>query len=252
MGHRAARHRPTIRIDRGERRWLVWATGAVVLLLTVAVVVLAVQLHAARRGPAQGDDPAARLHALQTEVSALRAENETLQRELAMARRGSAVDETASRELLASLAGKERELAALREELSFYKSMVDSDQAPAQGGLEIRDLRVTPGDGPHRYRYRLVLTSMARKKHTLRGRIELRVQGRRNGEREVLAGAALAGDGKASPPRYRFQYFQRLAGEFVLPDGFEPENVLVRVVPRGKRDAAVQQSFSWNSVTKGG
>ncbi len=243
------RHRPTIRIDRGERRWLPWVMGAVVVVLLAAVAIMAMQLHAARAGRPLADDPAPRLRALQQKVEALREENERLQRELAVARRGSAIDETAGRELAGSLAAKERELAALREELSFYKSMVDAGQG-GRDGIEIRTLEVTRAGDSGRYRYQLVLTSTAPKKRALRGRIELRVQGRADGERKTLDWPALAPDHK--PPRYRFQYFQRLAGEFALPDGFEPENILVKVLPRGSKRAAVQQSFSWNTVSKGG
>lgn len=243
------RHRPTIRIDRGERRWLPWLMGTVVVTLLAAVGLMAVQLHAARSGQGLAGGPAPRLRALQQRVEALREENERLQRELAVARRGNAIDETAGRELASSLAAKERELAALREELSFYKSMVDTGQG-GRDGIGIRSLEVTRAGGSGRYHYQLVLTSTAPKKRALRGHVELRVQGRAGGKRKILDWPALAPDHK--PPRYRFQYFQRLGGEFVLPDGFEPENILVKVLPRGSRRAAVQQSFSWHTVNKGG
>ena len=42
---------------------------------------------------------------------------------------------------------------------------------------------------------------------------------------------------------YSFKYFQQVEGDFVLPAGFEPLRVSVRLTPQG--GATVEQSFSW-------
>ena len=48
--------------------------------------------------------------------------------------------------------------------------------------------------------------------------------------------------------KFRFRYFQELAGTITLPEGFAPEKVIIEVKPQGKGDLpSVKQTFDWYS-----
>ena len=48
-----------------------------------------------------------------------------------------------------------------------------------------------------------------------------------------------------APSQFRFRYFQEIIVEIELPQGFQPENVVVEARPDGKKAKTVEESFSW-------
>ena len=49
--------------------------------------------------------------------------------------------------------------------------------------------------------------------------------------------------------KFRFRYFQDLAGSIALPEDFEPEKVTLHIKPEGKsKSDAVEQVFDWQAT----
>ncbi len=44
---------------------------------------------------------------------------------------------------------------------------------------------------------------------------------------------------------FSFRYFQNLEADLVLPEGFAPQRVIVKLTPKGKAVKAVEESFAW-------
>ena len=68
-----------------------------------------------------------------------------------------------------------------------------------------------------------------------------------NGAPVVLPVAQLASDaGLKTPIRFRFRYFEEIAAELTIPEGFRPSEVRVSARPDGQKAKTVEESFVWN------
>ncbi|HBS26107.1 MAG TPA: hypothetical protein DD827_03085 [Gammaproteobacteria bacterium] len=188
------------------------------------------------------------VEALQSKIEVLQQENDQLAKELAFAKRSSDIDKKANVALVDALTDREKKAAQTKEELGFYKNIV-SDKGIGKG-IEIRSFQVSKGNQATDYSYKLVLSRSGTKKKAVAGRVEIRVQGKKNGT-SVMLGWSNLRVGNASTPNFKFQYFQTLEGEIRFPVEFVPENVLVKVSAAGS-EQPVQQSYSWNAIVKGG
>jgi len=45
--------------------------------------------------------------------------------------------------------------------------------------------------------------------------------------------------------RFRFRYFQNINGELVLPDGFEPREVMIVAQSSGNNAQRLEKRFEW-------
>lgn len=127
-------------------------------------------------------------------------------------------------------------MAALEEQVAFYKRLL-SPKGVSQGlSVERFDLQST--GKPGQVQYRLLLTQVSSKTAEIAGRIEVRLVA---GGRTVIMPV---GDGQ-----FAFQYFQSLAGEWQLPTGMRPERVdIVLISSKGQR---IQKSFKWEVQGQG-
>ena len=68
---------------------------------------------------------------------------------------------------------------------------------------------------------------------------------------QVGAGAAEAAGSESSDPRtgsirFRFRYFQNIDGELTLPDGFEPEEIIVVAQSSGRNAQKLERRFAYS------
>jgi hypothetical protein len=149
------------------------------------------------------------------------------------------------------------EVAALTEEVTFYKSLM----APSSlaKGLQIADFELTALEEPGRYRFHLLLTQVESRRDWVQGEADLEVEGRMASDEpagtdgsdsatvngpKVLPLTEI-GEGDSYPLKYRFRYFQDLSGVISLPRGFEPERIVVRAGKRGASTQPLSRTFDW-------
>ncbi|MEM7080743.1 MAG: DUF6776 family protein [Pseudomonadota bacterium] len=131
--------------------------------------------------------------------------------------------------------------SALEEEVIFYKSLMDPGSLAK--GLQVAQFSVIEVDKSAReYGFELLLTQVAVRRNVIRGHVRLDLIGRVDGVEQVLSLTEIA-TFKDYPVPFRFRYFQDVAGQLQLPDGYEPERILVTATQNGKE--AVQSSFDW-------
>ncbi len=246
---RIVKPNPVVRIEVAEEdvRGGWWVPVLLALLATLAVLTY-IFWPAIREvwATPRGEEPDSA--ALLQRIEALERENDALRKELAFARRSSEIDKKANVALVDALSDREKQAAETKQELSFYKKIVSEENVAE--GIEIRSFSLAPvGDG--KFTYKLVLNKKSsRKKQPVRGNVEFRVQGRKAGKSVTLGWREIRGKQKRTP-HFRFQYFQKLEGTLSFPEGFAPENILVKVEASGSSQP-IQQSYSWNAVVKGG
>jgi hypothetical protein len=140
------------------------------------------------------------------------------------------------------LAGLEAEIFAQQEDLEFYRGIV----ADQQTGLRIQDFVIWRGDRPRAFSMRLVLAQAMRAGSRISGSVDMDVEGMQDGEAQTLRlRDVLTGAGSKSRLEFSFRYFQNLEAELLLPKGFEPLRVNLRLKPNGKSAKTIEMSVDW-------
>ncbi len=171
----------------------------------------------------------------------------SLRREVARLTRSTQVELQAAEQIKQTLREKEMEILKLTEELVFYRSLLAPEKINV--GIEVRDFNLRAA-GQSEYYYDFLLTQSSRSKRVAKGKVNLRIDGKRDGVMhriELLDIASATGDAM----NYSFKYFQRLNGAFELPNNFKPKKLLVEVKPEAKSKEPIQISYSWNELISG-
>lgn len=232
------RGRPPFGRRSSRDRWLLLA-GALLVMLPVAWL-------AYQQGFRTGVD----LHpVLLQELDDLRSEKDESDRliadmgqQMVNLRQGARIDRDVAEQVRATVLDTNRELAALKEEIAFYRSLMAPNAT--ETGMGIRSLTVYTTESPHRYEFELVLQQLAVKHKLLRGELSLSVLGRTNEKDVVLSLSELPGGGEDAIG-FKFKYFEKLGGVLTLPDGFVPESITVKARTWRRPVIRVERSFQW-------
>lgn len=178
----------------------------------------------------------------------LKDENKELIAQLAKLERMAAIDKTASVNTQKGLVEKENEIKTLKEELSFYKSIISPEQG--ETGLTIHSFDLAKGGAEDLKQFHLVLTQIAGGGKEAKGTVIFRLQGKLDGVDKLLEWWDIRSDNSQQMPSFKFKYFQRIKGALKVPKGFIPDNILVKVIPEDTKLNSAQQSYSWDAVFK--
>jgi hypothetical protein len=166
-----------------------------------------------------------------------------LREQAAVLERSGQIDRQAAEDIQLDLGQLEEELQAAREEVEFYRGIVSpGDVRP---GLRIHRFSLESGTEPGEYHYELVLTQLKRNDRYVSGKVDWKITGSLQGEQGEV-GLAGVTDPAVKQLKFRFRYFQGLAGTISLPDNFVAEKVELTIKPAGKtRQEPVVQVFDW-------
>ena len=179
---------------------------------------------------------------LEREFNAMQEETAKLSEKVVLLETDEKIDTEAYRRVEEQLADLQEEILNQREDLAFYRGIV----ADQQTGLRIQDLELLRGADASSFTMRLVLAQAIRADRRVSGYVELNVEGIRDGQELTLGLADLAGQaGGDSRLAFSFRYFQNLQADLVLPKGFAPARVTVKLTPNGKSAKPLEKSFNW-------
>lgn len=176
---------------------------------------------------------------LQESITRLREENEQLKGSLARAERTLQMDQTAYNELNQSLKQSAAEIVKLREDLNFYRNIISP--ANKKEGLRIQSLNIDKTGEKNSYKYKLVLIQALKHDYQVRGSANIEVTGLQAGKSTQLNFPGK----KEKKIGVNFRYFQEFNGNLKIPGNFEPKNVKIKVVTRGRNAATVEKSYNW-------
>lgn len=219
------------------------------LILGLAALLLLVLAFQLGRWRAGHDIPAARAiqQELEDRASALAEENHQLRQAAVRFETDALVDREACLQVEAQLSGLQDRLLEQQEELAFYRGIVGGT---GQSRLRVREFsREALADGSSRIRF--TLASIEQLQVPVRGRLQLRIEGRRAGRFASLDAGSPELEAKAVPRDFDFRYFQAISTEFRLPDDFVPERVVIRLMPITAGVGASVESFPWHPVPPG-
>lgn len=189
------------------------------------------------------------LAALEARERAQQVRIEALNRELANAELAQSVDAQATGSLRDTISELHDRVASLREEVTFYKSLM----APSsiERGLQIAEFDLGPGESERQFTYHVLLTQAEERRSWIQGDVRVEVEGMQpdaagNPVAQVLALSTLA-ELESYPLRFRFRYFQDISGTFRLPEGFRPRSVTVTAIPKGNASDRIERTFDWQA-----
>jgi hypothetical protein len=191
----------------------------------------------------------AQLASVSKQVLALTEERDGLGRQLAdfkqrniLLERDRQVDRAANRAALDALEKAQDRRLALEKELSLFKRLV---HAGGGGILQVKDFRLAPTGDVRVFSYSFTVSQLVQEFGDSSGTVDVRVVGKRNDKQVTLPLANL----KGSTPtihRMNFRSFQSFAGTIKLPEGLDPESVIVQALPNESRLIPVTETFVWN------
>jgi hypothetical protein len=193
-----------------------------------------------------GPDPrvlAAEIERLQSQLRETKADRDRYAAVAAAYESQMKVERASQEQLAQQVSTLETESNRLREDLSFFESLLPAAGTPGKG-VVIRSFRVQPEGAPgatNEMRYRLLVQQSGKPDRDFVGSVQLLVsflQGARSFTLQVPDPAAAS-----TPARLdlSFRHYQRVEGTFSLPAGAVAKSVQVRIVSGGQTQ--VQQSF---------
>lgn len=223
---------------------------AVVGASSVAILIGSFALYALGRAQSGNDwTQTLRLETEQrrlvAEIRRLRAENNRLTERVVLLERSGEIDKRAATVINQSLRDEQAALAALKEQVAFYRGIVSPEESSA--GIRVYEVQMRPGSEPDLYQYDLVLIQAMRHDKEVTGSADLAFIGLQDGQPRSYRLADIDVE-RGKTLLFSFRYFQQLSGSVRLPRGFKPTRVQVDVVRNGKSPVRFQQKYDWNKI----
>lgn len=237
MSHRIIKARP------------VWKTRLLQVLVILFLVVLCVGILEYGRIQGGYDRQLSRQALEQLEGTVLERDSliTRLREEKAIQQRSTQIEREAYKRLEGTVNELRAQLSEQEEELTFYRGIISPKNANA--GLRIDDFELGEGAQPNSYHYKLVLTQVLNNSVAVSGTVDIRLEGTVEGK-EKLVDIKEISVGDTPSLKFRFKYFQNLEGDIVLPEGFIPGKIIVKVIPRGSKHKRLEKSIDWPQLEK--
>jgi cell division protein FtsB len=189
------------------------------------------------------------IRALRDQISELDSRIDKLMIENAQLASDKAIDSTANLQVSDKLRQLNEEMFELKEELVFYRSLLSP--AEMEPGLQILGIQMSKDGNGNTYNYKIVLTQRHSRDQFATGEISMQLNGVDAGKKMRLDLQQLISEGDHSLA-FKFKNFQSLEGQLKLPDGFEPKDVLVSILPATRGIKQIERTYEWNSIASGG
>lgn len=224
---------------RGVGGWLLIAIGWLIVVAAVFVLGYLLAQHDATQAMA-------RIQALQTDRDML-SEQLAAQRDARMKlERSHQIDVEAQRAAQAQLLSLERERMRLEQQLTQLRALIGSS---GRGVVEVDDL-VLQSLGGGEYHYRLTLGQLVPDFGQTEGEVVLSVVTFAGGERVATPLTEFSVD-DAGRHAFAFEHFQIVEGDFRLPEGAEPVELIIEIVPKDDTLMASQEVVLWEAALAG-
>ena len=153
-----------------------------------------------------------------------------------------AVEKSTNQLLLADLKSEQQKAFDLKQQLAIYEKIVKKEQAVST--LILDSFSVSSGSAAGSFKYSVLVIEQDKKKKSVKGQIELVAVGKKKGKKLRVDLLKLAGV-KPKARSYTLKHFKSFEGEFVLPAGFKPDTVELKITtPRAK----INKVLKWSEI----
>ena len=106
-----------------------------------------------------------------------------------------------------------------------------------------RSFKVTPSSDPHRFHYELVVQHLTKEHRVSTGKVNVTVTGMADGKARSYGLSELSAQVTKQDIPLKLRFYQTIAGDLVLPEGFQPQYVDILAEKSG--GVAVTARFDW-------
>ncbi len=172
----------------------------------------------------------------------LETENKALREQVVMLERSNQIDDQVAARLQNEIRALQDKTYSLKGELEFYQGIM-SDTTDSKG-LNIQGLHIEATDQSQRYRFKLVLTNVAKSDRVVEVTMDMSIEGMNEAGSEVLSLDKVI-TGNELKRELKFKNFERIEGSLNFPEGFKPLRVVVDIRQKGLKNSAIQKIFEW-------
>lgn len=232
----------TPKIVQSRSRWIyLWWMVPVVLGIGV---MLGWQSYLPQQVPAVDEVTplSKRIEEQQRQIALLEAERGRLREQIAALERAGQIDQEAIRQVREELVQSRSGYLEMEKELILLRGIVDT--RVKSEGLYIQGFRLGSAEDERNYRYRFTVSQSLKNAGAAVGWIQLALEGQQDGEQSVLSLKELSKE-KEEKLKMRFRHFQDVDGLIEVPEGFNPERVIVEINPTNNRLPQIKKTFDW-------
>lgn len=183
---------------------------------------------------------------LDNQIDDLLSQNEELQRQNTRLSRDMGIDRDAGGQVEKELAKAQAQILDMKEELTFYRSIVQPDKTART--VKIKKIGLE-SDGSRQFKYKMSLVQDGRNDSPVRGTVEFYLEGSRGGEHvEMLEWPVISVEKVEKQQKFGFKYFQNFEGTIKLPDKFVPSSIHVKVLSATSGVANVEEIYPWDAM----
>lgn len=170
-----------------------------------------------------------------------------LEQKIANLTLGSQVDRKAMEQVRSQVVELKNRIADLERDNTFYRELMRPEgddkglsvAAPAIVSVGEADASI--------YDYKMVIKQLATNRSQVSGYLEVLLTGKNSqGARQKLSLHDLSSAIPKKRIKLNFRYFQRIEGRMVLPDGFKPEGMELKIVSLKPKKALIEKKFNWS------
>lgn len=165
-----------------------------------------------------------------------------LTQRVGMLQKGNEVDQEAAQGVRKTVKDLKAQITTLEEEVGFYKGIMLP--AKKDKGLRVNKINVQPL-GERRYRYSITASQVADNSTYIQGIAAVNVIGVRGGAKLVIPLRDLDSKVNTLGIKFRFRYFQEIAGEILLPSDFDARQLQVVLQSKGNKSQRVEETIDW-------
>ena len=171
-------------------------------------------------------------------------ENEKLRNQIIMLERTTQIDSQAAAELDDELKKLQDEVYKLRGELEFYQNIMSS--TGASKGLSIQGMQIEKLTD-NNYQFKLILTHVSKNDKVTEGTAEIVLEGQQDNVTRTINIKDLMINSSIDLS-FKFKNFKRFEGNIMLPEGFNPSRIMVKLQPRDEKLSMIKKVFNWSDI----
>ena len=162
-------------------------------------------------------------------------ENQTLQSKVVQTERQLQVEHAAQSNLAKELVSLQDEGMHLKEDVAFYKSILND--YPGESQVKLYSFKLTKSDEQGKYDYRILLVQSGRHEKMVQGRLNLSLIATQAGKAVILPVVQSA----AQPIKINFKYYQVVEGSFGIPADTAVQSVEAGFIEMGANQPKITQ-----------
>lgn len=228
-----------------------WLASAIAIILVLSLLFWLVFDYGRKTSGFYLSETETQIDLLESEIAELKKQNEDLHRERTKLARDHGIDKDASSQVTKTLSEKQEQILEMKEELSFYRSIVAPSKS--QRTIVIKKIDFKP-EADNEYSYKVTLNHDGGKLGVLsRGIVEFAVEGQQSDGKIVRLDWPTVSTNKVNKrQKFGFKFFQNFEGSIRFPADFRPLSIYVRVLPSSSRIPKVEEVYAWDKLISDG